>query len=266
MTGTMKVLVEKLPVVPVDQKKWENEIPGTGEFFRQAGNIAGDWKKALLDELVTYYLEGERFSLNVSGISSRRNAEARKKDEQVCKDGFWKTAEKILGEEGPKAIDKQKKYEKLYWFTDLVEGFVDSTVKALWNKPAHTPSPPVLKVRVLRPAMLPKGSFPFDFTVLGDIGDLPASTDDFKLSLKYDKVKEHIGVRPAEVMIDDIKTLYGDQYEDRDFKFIEYKVRFKLEYKGGKDLVLADSQTIFIVDLNKVAVKFKDFLHGVKKQ
>ncbi len=207
------------------ERSWREARQEHGEFFSLLDNalIAGDWRKATVDELLKYYIEGEAFYLqnpeepSPPGLEEARRA-ARDANARGIREMPDRAVASILNEIRGEGRREVEAIEALYWHP-RVEALLRDAIMGAAEETDRAAVEPTLSVRVPRPAVRLGRPVPFDVTVLGDRASLP---EDVEISVDYKKVGDHGGRRPEGVLKDDVRIAFGRDLPDEELRVIEH--------------------------------------------
>jgi len=208
------------------EARWEEAQMENGEFFSLVDDafLAGDWRRAVVDELIRYYLEGEAFyraqpqglaemaGLNPaqSHAAAAHGAALEAMDDRLLADIVAKTS-------GPGNLAAM---EELYWHPSVVDAVGDGLTESAERESDYTPLEARLEVEVDRPVGRVGDEIPFEVTVRGDTTALPDPSQ-LAIQVDYRKVNEVTGERPEGVLRDDVQMLLGEVKEE-DLRVIEH--------------------------------------------
>jgi hypothetical protein len=231
---------------------WREKIPEVSEFIWQAETLTGDFEQALENELVLYYLEGERLDLKSDAIAKARTEAERRQADATIDENTDEIAKQVLAEQGKRQLEKQLLFEKLRWAPQLIEQFVDSLAQAVASTPEHQPRRPELQVVVHRPVARDGGSFPFRFFILGDVTLLPASLDEFTLDIAYEEAGQTLEERfPNGVNEYDVRWMFGRLGGPEGYDFTQYDATVSVKYEGPETFELKHTVPIWMASIHE---------------
>ena len=203
----------------------------------------GDWEGAVVDELVACYREGETFALARDAekadlekklrVASEDEEKARVRSAlgfvQGARDGGRECLDKVLREEGRRALDRQLTLEKAYWHERVLAGFESSVARAVAaQEPLALREDGVrVEVKIPRPVGRPGRAIPMELAVHGDARLVPEASS-LNVALEYRVVSETRGRLPKGVLRDDILTLFGRDEDPAGLKFTEHELTVRL--------------------------------------
>lgn len=219
------------------EKAWSEARQEHGEFFSLLDNarIAGDWRKATVDELIKYYIEGEAFYLeNPEAPSPPGLDEARRSARDANARGIRGMPDRavaaILNDTRGQGRREIEAIESLFWHPKVEAALLDGIRNAA-EKTDRAPVEPRLSVRVPRPAVRAGRPVPMDVTVLGDRATMP---EDIEISVDYRKTGDHEGRRPEGVLKDDVLIAFGRQVPDEQLRVVEHAATVTAASPDGK--------------------------------
>ena len=235
------------------ESRWDNAAPiDRNEFYDKANTLGGSWKKAVVDELIRYYLEGEAFyRATPQGIDELAGLDGpQKKAAQTYSNALKgldkKLVNKIQEEKGSKARERLQLLESLYWHPSNEAELEKGLSAAVAKVPEYQPKEAKLTVRVPRPVARPGETPLIQIGIVGDTTSLP-DPDDFKIQVTYKKKSEVKGKRPTGVLRDDVLTLLGENVEDEDLLVVEHEATIEVT-SSDSSLRLTESLPVFWID------------------
>lgn len=231
---------------------WRTKLPEVSELMRQAEILTGDFETALVDELVTYYLEGERLDMQLSDAAKDRTKAERQQADAAIDGNADELAQLVLAEQGRRELQKQLFYERLRWAPKLVYELTDTLGSLIASAPEHQPQRPKLGLVVQRPVARNGGTFPFRFFIDGDVTLLPASLDEFELKITYAETGQTLEQRfPDGVNEWDMRWMFGKRQGPEGFDFTQYEVTVTLAYAGDESITLTDTAPIWLAKVHQ---------------
>ena len=199
----------------------------------------GDWETEVVEELVSYYKEGEVFSVardaNEADLKAKlRNAKDEAERQRIAaelgfvegaRDGAEAVLNKVLVEEAEKARARQQLLEKAYWHQTVQKRFETAMEQAVKSQGALPPreGEPRIVLKIARPVGLLGRAIPMEVAVHGDARLVPDAAA-LEVSLNYRKVGETQGRLPKEVLRDDVRTLFGRDEDPKRLKVVEHEL------------------------------------------
>ena len=202
-----------------------------------------DWETQVVEELVSYYKEGELFSVAQDAREADLRAQLETAGDEaerariIAKMGFVKGArhgteavlDEVLAKEGQKSRMRQLTLEKAYWHERVLAGFESSVAQAVAAQEPFALREDALRVEVKipRPVGRPGGAIPMEVAVHGDARLVPEASS-LNVALEYRVVSETRGRLPKGVLRDDILTLFGRDEDPAGLKFTEHELTVRL--------------------------------------
>lgn len=207
----------------------------------------GDWETQVVEELVSYYKEGEVFSVARDANEADLKAKLRStKDEaereriaaelgfvEGARDGAEAVLNKVLVEEAEKARARQQLLEKAYWHQTVQKRFEAAMEQAVKSQGALPPreGAPRIVLKIARPVGLLGSAIPMEVAVHGDARQVPDAAA-LEVSLEYRKVGETQGRLPEQVLRDDVRTLFGRDEDPDRLKVVEHELTVRVTSKA----------------------------------
>lgn len=196
------------------EKKWAAARMEHGEFFTllDHSRIVGDWRRAVVDELIHYYLEGESFYLaQPGGLTELAGLDG---TQQVAAQAHGAALDRLEGnlmdsicrEAGAAGRERMELMEALFWHPAIRDGLQQALERAAQSQPAYEPEPPRLELRVARPVGRIGQEIPIGITIRGDTASLPPP-DSIQVMVNYQVTSDSVGSRPEGVLRDDVLSL-----------------------------------------------------------
>ncbi len=232
------------------EKRWEDAQMEHGEFLYEADVAAGDWRKAVVDELIRYYLEGEAFyRANPQHIDEMDGlAEAQKEAARahaLALQGLdVRVVDKIRAEAEKKAAERLRLFEELQWSPSVVGNLQKTMESAAAKKPAYKPDPTELTVHVPRPVGRVGQKIPIQILVRGDTGKL-ADPNDYQIKVNYRKLSETVGSRPPEILRDDVAILLGEDVTDENLHWAKYESTVEVTSREKPGATLTETFPVY---------------------
>jgi hypothetical protein len=202
-----------------------------------------DWETQVVEELVSYYKEGELFAVARDAHEADLRARLDTAEDEaerariMAKIGFVKggsdgteaVLDKVLAEEGQKSRARQLTLEKAYWQERVLAGFESSVARAVAaQEPLALREDGVrVELKIPRPVGRPGRAIPMELAVHGDARLVPEASS-LNVALEYRVVSETRGRLPKGVLRDDILTLFGRDEDPAGLKFTEHELTVRL--------------------------------------
>ena len=233
-------------------EKWKEAQRESGEVMNYLKDpikrpfFFGDWETEVVEELVSYYKEGEVFSVardaNEADLKAKlRNAKDEFERQRIAaelgfvegaRDGAEAVLNKVLVEEAEKARARQQLLEKAYWHPIIQKNFEASMAQAVKSQGALPPKEgePRIVLKIARPVGLLGGAIPMEVAVHGDARLVPDAAA-LEVFLEYRKVGETQGRLPEQVLRDDVRTLFGRDEDPDRLKVVEHELTVRVTSK-----------------------------------
>jgi hypothetical protein len=208
--------------------------------------VFGDWETQVVEELVSYYKEGEVFSVardaNEADLKAKlRNAKDEAERQRIAaelgfvegaRDGAEAVLNKVLVEEAEKARARQQLLEKAYWHQTVQKRFETAMEQAVKSQGALPPKEgePRIVLKIARPVGLLGSAIPMEVAVHGDARLVPDAVS-LEVFLEYRKVGETQGRLPKEVLRDDVRALFGRDEDPDRLKVVEHDLTVRVTSK-----------------------------------
>lgn len=218
-----------------------------GFFISTANNVAPWWEKAVVDDLMSAYFEGEMWDIGRPEVQLKRHAQVRAANALKAKlggDKMRQEFERQVNEARGKEYRKMKLLEALRWHPELRNKLVDALMAAAKARAEdYKPKSPELRVKIPRPVARLGKPMVIEASVTGDVKTLP---NDFRVEVRYRKVREHRKRRPPGVLRDDVRQLLGSNVADKDLTVHEHKAQISLVSKSQPDFRVGPvTRTVF---------------------
>ncbi len=226
------------------EKAWEAANQDHGEFFMlmDGSFIAGDWRKAVVDELIRYYLEGEAFYNNQPDGLDAHQKQAAAAHEQAMKNLEGDLVKEIANEAGQEAQERMEAMEKLFWHPAIQEKILKAMEQAAERQPDFKPEKPALSAQVPRPVARLGQEIPLGFVITGDPNEIP---DDIQVTVNYRKVSDETGRRPEAVLKDDIRTFFRVDLKDEELRVVTHDAVITATSPSVPGLRLEDTARLY---------------------
>ncbi|MHB8797515.1 MAG: hypothetical protein ACYDBY_03520 [Thermoanaerobaculia bacterium] len=212
--------------------------------------FSGDWETQVVEELVSYYKEGEVFSVardaNEADLKEKlRNARDEAERQRIgaelgfvegARNGAEAVLNKVLVEEAEKARARQQLLEKAYWHPTVQKRFetaMERAVKAQGALPPKEGAPRIV-LKIARPVGLLGSAIPMEVAVHGDVRLVPDAAS-LEVLLDYEQVGISRGRLPGQVLRDDVLTLFGRAEEPERLKVVEHELTVRVASKMMPD-------------------------------
>lgn len=213
-----------------------------------------NWQKAVVDELMRYYLEGEALFSAQPQRPEGPKPQLDGTQQQAMADyeaGLQKlprrTAEGILLETRGKGRGMIEQIEGLYWHPTVLEKLEAAFLRSAEGQPDYQPKEPKLNFKIPNPVVRSSRSIRLDASVQGDTKELP---DDIQFKVEYRKVAEHKGKRPDAVLLDDVRLAFGTELNDEDLMVVEHEATLTAFSPSDSSFKLSEKRPVYWLDRN----------------
>lgn len=199
-------------------RQWQQASLDHGEFMNALATHAPGWEKAVVDQLVGFYLEGEMLDLSREQILTARGpAEAGKLEQsrQAARAGIAASERRLHQDLEPARksfLELANRIDNALWGPALTEHLHDALAKALVAQPPYQPPPPTLTLRIPDPVAALRQPLPIETVIRGDPVQLPT---DLATAVSFRPTGRWVGRRPPGVLRWDVAAHLGEDVPDR---------------------------------------------------
>ncbi len=231
-------------------RRWGSLPERPGTFYYELYRHAPGWQQAVVTELVNYYAEGQRQSLDglVDSCVPQPVGDSAKTKQALLE--TIKRATDSVKARADKTIDQYKRVEGFYWHASIAQR-LERTLLAAGERLGPLPSrPPELRLRLYSPVTSLNGDLEGEVLVIGDLSSVP---DDIQTAITFSDLRPVRG-RPAEISRWRVETLLGPNVPDARLLVLKGTATFTVTAPSRSSFALSATHDVRVVAENPTPI------------